>query len=886
MTFEGKRGGGRGKPPRRAFRPDHATEVDDELAFHLEMRAAELEARGVSASAARELALARFGDLAATRADCLDIARRKERRMARSEYFTDFLQDLQFGLRSLRRRPGFAAVAILTLALGIGATSAVFTIFDAVLLRPLPYPEADRLVRVHHVDREEWVLDGAFSPPDFEDFAPAADRFAALAPYFSEPGQSGVNLRGDQAPVRLRSAYVSAPFFPTLGIGPRLGRVFQPADLVPGKDRSLVISSRLWEGRFGADPATVGRKVDVDGEPFTIVGVMPSRFAFPEPDVDVWLPLSLIGEDDIPRRRFLRWMQVVGRLRPDVTPAAAQAQLDGLLAGLARAHPNSNEGWTESRVVPLLDSLVGGVRPALRILFGAVGLVLLIACANYANLLLARGTQRLRELGIRSALGAERRRLVRQLLTESLVLAVLGGAAGLALAYGGLAALRGMALEQLPRAQSISLDLRMIAFTFAVALVSSLVFGLAPALRGARLAAAATRGARGASERRGGLRSVLVVAETALAVLLLVGAGLLLRSLWTLTHTDPGFQPDGVLAVSLSYHGEIPPAERLQRHRELLDRVAAVPGVVGVGASKTLPLHGGGEPYSFHLPGRPDEEVRPAGGAVIVSPGYFRTLGIPVHAGREFSFADGDEGAPLGFVVNLALARQLWSDGQALGKSLMLGDFEGTVIGVVGDVHVDGLAADAPPTLYVGTHMAPRSSVKLYVRTAGDPVALAPAVRAAVAEAEPDLPIAELATLPEVIARTVVAPRFFATLLGLFSALALSLALVGLYGVLSFSVAQATREIGIRLALGAGRGTVVALVVGRTARLAGLGLVLGIAAAIAGGKVLAGQLHGVAPRDPATLAGVVVVLGAGALVAAWLPARRAAAVEPALSMRE
>ena len=875
----------RRRPLRRYFRPDPAVEVDDELAFHLEMRAAELEARGVPAAAARERALARFGDVTSTRAECLDIARRKERRMARSEYLVDFLQDLRFGLRGLRRRPGFAAVAILTLALGIGANSAVFTVLDAVLLRPLPYPDADRLVRVHHVDREEWVLDGKFSPPDFEDVAPGADRFASLAAYFSEPGQSGVNLRGDGEPVRLLSAHVAAEFFPTLGIGARLGRTFQPADLVPGKDRSLVISSRLWESRFGGDEGAVGRKVTVDGEPFTVVGVMPSHFAFPAADVDVWLPLSLIGEDDIPRMRGLRWMQVVGRLGPGVSPQAARAQLDGLLARLAAAHPDTNEGWTESRVVPLLDSMVGGVRPALRVLGGAVGLVLLIACANLANLLLARGTQRVRELAIRSALGAERHRLVRQLLTESLALALLGGSAGLALAWACLQALRGLPTEWLPRAQDLGLDLRVVAFTFAVALVSSLVFGLAPALRGARSAAAAARGNRGASERLSGLRAALVVAETALAVLLLVGAGLLLRSLWTLTHTDPGFRPDNVLVAGFSVHGEMSGEERVQQQQRLLRRMAEVPGVVAVGASKTLPLHGGGEPYTFGVPGR-EAEVRPAGGAIIVSPGYFEALGVPVLAGREYTFADAGADAPLRLIVNRALARQLWGEGQALGQTIAFGKTTGTVIGVVGDVRVEGLAAEAPATLYVGSHMAPRSSVKLFLRTAGDPATVAPAVRAAVAEVEPDLPIAELAPLTELIARTVVEPRFFATLIGIFSALALVLALVGLYGVLSFAVAQLTREIGIRIALGAERNRVVRMILGRTARLSGLGIALGLAGALAGGRVLAGQLHGVAATDPATLLAVATVLGAGAMIAGWLPARRAAAVEPAISMRE
>jgi predicted permease len=879
---------GRRRPLRRAFRPDPAADIDDELAFHLEMRAAELEARGLPPAAAREQALARFGNLTTARAECLHIARKKERRMARSEYLVDFLQDLRFGVRSLRRRPGFALVAILTLALGIGANSAVFTVLDAVLLQPLPYRDAERLVRVYHTNPAEAIDDGKFSPPDFDDIEPVAAHFEALGTFLAGVGQIGVNLQGETTPARLDAAYVSEGFFSTLGVGARAGRTFQPVDLVPGQDRSVILSSRLWEGRFGSDPEVVGRVVGIDGEPHTVLGIMPSRFAFPAPEVDVWLPLSRIGEDDIPRLRGLRWLEVVGKLRPGVEVAAARAQLDAVLGRLATAHPETNEGWTEARLEPLLDSMVGEVRPALLMLGGAVAIVLLIACANLANLLLARGSNRLRELAIRSALGAERRRLVRQLFTESAVLAGLGGIAGLALGLGGLRVLRGLALEQLPRAHDLSLDLRVVAFTFAAALASALMFGLAPALRssGAASAAAVRSGSKGASERLGGVRAGLVVAETALAVILLVGAGLLLRSLWALTETDPGFRSENVLTARLSFHGEQPPAVRAQRQARILARLAEVPGAVAVGASKTLPLHGGGEPYGFSLPARPDEEIRPAAGGLIVSPGYFRALDIPVLAGREYTLGDTEPDAAYGILVNRTLARQLWPEGEAVGQTVRFLGTEMSVFGVVGDVRVRGLAAAPEPALYISSHLTVRSAMSVFVRTAGDPAALAPAVRAAIAEVEPELPIAELAPLTELVSRTVVQPRFFATLLAIFSTVALALALVGLYGVLSFAVAQRTREIGIRLALGAERSRVVGMILGRTARLTGLGIAIGIAGALAAGRLIAGQLHGVAASDPPTLAAVAAVIGAGALLAAWVPARRAAAVEPAASMRE
>ena len=832
--------------------------------------------------------------------------------MARSEYLTDLLQDLRFSARSLWRRPGFTAVAVLTLALGIGANSAIFSVVDGVLVKPLPYAEPERLVRVHHANPAEGVWDGMLSPPDFEDAFTGLDRLQAVGTFFYQPAQTGVNLgaesrdegprrragdggrhrpvnlRDGGEPMRATATHVGAGFFPALGVAAQVGRTLHPAENVEGSDRALVISDRLWRGRFGGDPELVGRSVALDGEKYRVVGVMPPRFAFPAPEVDVWLPISLIGEDDIPTWRGLRWMQVVARLAPGATPESARAELDRRLAAIAAAHPDTNEGWTAAVVEPLHTSLVGDVRPVLRVLFAAVGLVLLIACANLVNLLLARGTARAQELAVRAALGAERRRLLRQLLTEGLVLSLLGAAVGLAFAVWGVRLLVALAAEHLPRAADIQPDLRLVGFTLAIAMASALLFGLLPALRWSRSAGTASLRGEGRSAVGGGererLRGALVVAETALAVLLLVGAGLLLNSLWRLVRVDPGFRSEGVLALSITFP-DMPDPEELPRRRDaVLARVRQVPGVVAVGGSKTLPLHGQGEPYGFALPERPDDTITPAGGAFIVTPGYFDALGIPLLRGRTFRPDEPTE-PPIGIVVNAALARQVWGTADAAGRRVMFGETPAEVIGVVGDVRTAGLGQPAEAAMYVGSHMAPRSTLKLFVRTQGDPARMAQAVRRAIHELEPDLPVSGVMPLEQLVSHTLVRPRVFATLLAIFSALALVLTMVGLYGVVSFAVAQRTKEIAVRVALGASRGNVLRMVLGRVARLSGLGLAVGLAAAFALARVLAGQLYGVGARDPLTFAVVAGALALAALVAGWVPARRAVRVAPAHSLR-
>ena len=811
-----------------------------------------------------------------------------------------WLTDLRYALRTLAKSPGFTFVALLTLGLGIGANAAIFSVVQGVLLRPLPYQEPERLVRVLHTHAEQGVMDGAFSPQDFDDLtrelAGPRGPWERLGAYFFTPGQSGMTLTGEGEPRRLEAAMVSAGFFPALGVEAARGRTLRPEENVPGADRVVLLSDRLWRRSFGADPRIVGGTLRLDGEAYTVAGVMPPSFQFPAREVDVWAPISLIAEDDIPHRRSLRWMHVVGRLRPGTSLERADVQTDALLARLAAAYPDSNEGWSAGRVVPLHEALVGDVRPALVVLLAAVAGVLLIACANLANLLLARATTRGRELAVRAALGAGRRRLVRQLLIESVVLALAGGALGLLLAAWGVDALVALAAGDLPRPDEVRPDAGVVAFTFGLSLLTGLAFGLLPAFRASRLAGLhevlKIRGRSGAPVRGGGggrgrslARNGLIVAETALAVVLLVGAGLMLRSFRALLDVDPGFRAENVLSLSLNFPDTIEEGRRAALRAEIIRRVEALPGVIAAGGAKTLPLGGGGEPYGFSVPGRSGAlaEVQPQAGGFIVTPGYFRALGIPVLAGRAFTERDGEEHPVI--VVNRALARQVWPGEPAVGKTLMLGEFRLEVVGVVGDVRSAGLAADPGSAVYIPSTLAPRSTMKLFVRTASDPLALAGAVRETIWQVDRDLPISDVAALPQVVAEDVARPRFLSVLLALFGALALTLAAVGLYGVVAYGVGQRTHEIGIRMALGAGRGRVLRGVVGQGMGWTLLGLALGLAGAFAATRLLAGLLFGVAPTDAVTFAGVALLLAAAAALASWVPARRAAATDPLTALR-
>ena len=806
------------------------------------------------------------------------------------------LDDLRHAARTLSKSPGFSAVAIATLALGIGANSAIWSVLSGVLLRPLPYQDPDRLVRIYYADPEQaGGLSAAFSPQDFADLSAELSTpgrqspFARIAASHFVPGLTGMNLTGGGEPERVDSATVSGAYFSTLGVAAALGRTIETADDAVGKDRVVVLSDGLWKRRFGADAGVIGRQVTLEGEPFTVVGVMPPSFALPAREVDLWAPISLVGEDDIPHLRGLRWMETVARLAPGATPDQATAAASAVFARLARAYPETNEKRDRAVVQPLRESLVGEIKPALLVLFGAVALVLLIACANLANLLLARTTTRRHELAVRVALGAGGGRLARQILTENVALALLGGGLGLALASWGVEALIALGGAELPRAEEVRPDGSVLLFTFGLGVATGLLSGLLPALRASRSEAreALREGGRGGSEGRRGrtARGALVAAETALATVLLIGAGLMVRSFWRLTHVDPGFRTENVLALSISLEdGKFAgPAEITRYQNRLLARIAELPGVTAVGGSKTLPLRGGGEPYDFAVEGR-EGRVSPEAGTFIVTPGYFRSLEIPLLAGRDFTPRDGVD-APPAVIVNQALARRLWPEGGAVGRHVRFGEKPVEVIGVAGDVRHEALAKPPAPALYLPNSLAPRSTTKIFVRTAGDPLGLAGAVRRAIGEVDRDQPISDLAPLSQLVSEAVVRPRFTTLLLGIFGALALVLAALGTYGVVSYTVSRRTHEIGVRMALGAGRGRVLGMVVRQASALTLSGLAAGLLMALALTRWLSGLLYGVSATDPLAFFAPPAALALVALCASYLPARRAAGLDPLVALR-
>ncbi len=799
--------------------------------------------------------------------------------------------DLRLALRNLRRRPSFAAIAILTFALGIGATTAIFSVVNGVLLARLPY--ADRLVEVRHRNEESPQMDGRFSPQDFADLE-AAGVFPQVASWWYAAGLSGANATLGESARRLAVAYADDEFFATLGAPPLQGRVFGAGEAA-ARERVIVLSERVWRGALNADPSVIGSTLRIDGEPFLVAGVMPASFQYPAASVDAWLPLTLLGDDDVPHIRSLRWLGAVARLAPGSDAATAQRSVTAVVERLARDHPDSNEGWTRAEVVPLHRAITGDARPALLVLLAAVTLVLLTACANVANLLLVRATERTREMAVRTALGAGRARVVRQMLTEHVVVALAGGIVGVALAYFALDALVALAGERLPRADTVSVDGTVLAVAIALSLFTGLLSGALPAWRGADvnvqsvLRESGRTGTDGPCGAR--LRGALVVAETALAVVLVIGATLMVRSFARLSAVDPGFDAEHVVSFGLSLPSElfgddpVAAAERRAAYRaRMFGTLRDLPGVTTVGASKTMPLEGGGEPFEFSSAPGGESDVRPEGGAMIVSAEYFRALGVPLLAGREFTERDAPPNAPA-LVVNAAFAERYWPGEAAVGRYLYTGDAPIEIVGVAADIRHDGVAVAAMPTVYLPSTFAPRSSQKVFVRTNGDPAAMMATIAAAMQGFDPDLPIVDLATLPQEVSATVAEPRMLTTLLGLFGGFALLLAALGMYGVIAYGVAQRTKEIGIRMALGARPRRVLGMVVGQAVGLALLGIAIGVLAAIALTRLLRSLLFEVSATDPVTFVAVPTVLLAVAACAALVPAWRAARVAPECAFR-
>ncbi len=801
--------------------------------------------------------------------------------------------DVRFGMRSLRRSPLTAGAALLALALGIGANSAIFSVVNGVLLEPLPYPDPDRIVLIHESNPGMGFPTFSVASQNFLDWRQQNRSFTALAALDSK----SVSLTGRGEPQKLRAETVSAEFWQVFGVARMpggVGRVFTAAEDTPANHRVAVLADGFWRRRFGADPAIVGRSLTLDGESYTVVGVAPPRFAFPARR-DLWLPLAV---DPAKADRAQHTYLVAGRLRPGVSLESATTEMVGLASRLAHLFPTTNEGWTV-RLIGLKEQIVKPIRPALLVLVAAVAAVLLIACLNVANLLLVRMAARERELAVRTALGASRGRLVRQVLTESVLLALGGSLLGLLLAIWGVHALVALGGTKIPRADSIAVDWKALAFTLSVAVGTGLLCGLVPALQssGRHLHDSLKEGGRAvAGGARGRLaRQALVLSEVAVALVLLVAAGLLIKSFSRLQSLDPGFRSQGVLTLALS-PAELrykEPKQQLAFYRELLARVARLPGVDQAGTAYPLPLGNDVMILNFAVGDRPYPRPQDAPAANVrwASPGFFRALGVRLLKGRVFDDHDTDTTTPVA-VLNRTLANQLWPGGEALQQRLTLDDPHQppvrwmTVVGVVGDVRHDSLDEDPGNEIYTAQLQSPMLNGTLVVHTAGDPQKLATPIRRIVQDLDPDLPVDQAQTMDEVIAASLASNRFNTVLLGLFAGLALVLAAVGVYGVVSYTVDQRTHEIGIRMALGAHRDDVLSLVLRQGMILVLIGLGLGLVGAFAATRQLASLVYGVSTNDPWTFAIVALVLAAVAFAANFLPARRATRIDPLIALRQ
>ncbi len=877
---------------RRIFQDRHIEhEIDEELEYHIERRKEDNLERGMSSAAAREEALRRFGDLAGVRKACRRIGLERVRAERRAEMLDQFRQDTGFAFRSLLKRPGFAAIAVLTLGLGIGGTTAIFSVLDVVVLRPLPYENPDDLVLFWGVETGMKSGSSGTAYPDFVDIEAAQSSFDGMAAWSSwRVAVTGADI----APSTLSTIWATHDLFLVLGVTQALGRPFTEDDARGDGERVVILSDAFWTNRMGSDRGVIGKTLALDGESYTIVGVMPSSFDF---GAQLYLPGEPVFEG---RSRGQHSHLVVARLKPGISMETAEADVVTIAAQLEKAYPETNTGRS-ARLEPLHEAVVSNVRPALLTLFGAVGLVLLIVCANVTNLLLARAIGREKEVAIRTALGAGRARLVRQLLTESLILALAGGMLGVLVAYSGIGLIKAFSPGDIPRLSEVAIDGRVLAFALLVTVATGVLFGLVPSLQASKadLQSSLKEGGRtsAAGARRPRLRQGLVVSEMALAVVLVAGAGLFMNSFLRLSRVDAGYAAKNVLVVPLALPASKYPWEEHERsvgfYEELIVRMKALPGVQAASAGYRHPLDGGWE-TSFQIAGilelpegeRPEARIRP------VQPGYFKTVGIPLIKGRDFT-ADDKPGAAGVVIVNESFARTFFPDADPIGHRLIKGTWwedeemptEFEVIGVVGDVKMDGLTAETPWAMYYPHSQWPFSDMNLVIRTAGAPSALANSVRSLVWEMDADLPVENIRTLAEIRSGAVSQERFQTTLLGLFAGLALGLAALGIYGVLAYAVAQRTAEIGLRMSLGARAADVLWLVVIQGMRLAGLGLFIGLLGAFGVTRLVSSLLFGVSPTDPITFAGVALILAAVAFAACALPALRASRVDPVTALR-
>ena len=802
-------------------------------------------------------------------------------------------RDLRYALRMVWKTPGLSLVAISILAVGIGANIAIFSVVRGVLLRPLPFPEPSRLVRVSMNNPTLPHHQRSFSPQDLEDFRRQQEVFTSVGAYWYSPSSSGTTLTGGDEPVHLETGYADSAFFTSLGMAPARGRTFLPTEDIHGNDAVAVLSDHLWQTHFHSDPQIVGKTIVLDGVPVLVSGVMPPSFTYPTPQVDVWLPLAQMTDNQIPHLRQLRWIDTVARLRPEIRIDQAQSASSLIIKRLETQFKETNEGLTAATVVDLRETISGDVRPLLLALFVAVALVLLMACANLTNLILARDKNRVREFAIRSSLGASQRALQSQSFTESILLAVISGALSLLIANVLARTLVALSAASIPRASDVHIDGSVIAFGGALAVFTGAVIGLLPAWRHSTAPIWESLKAAGIATTEDGQRKhgrdLLVTAQVAFACILLTATGLVLRSLWKLVTTDPGFRADHVLTVQLPlplYKFAEDRAKVAAYRTELIRRVSAVPGAVAVGASKTLPLEGGGEPYGFNVVDRSgvSQQFIPSAGAFIVTQGYFEALRIPVIAGRTFTERDLVEQKPV-VIINQSVARAYWPGEDPVDKTLLMGETKLSVIGVVGDVRNEGLTTQSGTAVYIPSSMAPRQKLDLFIRTTGDPISLAGSVRQAIRQFEPDQAITDISPLQQTVAETQAKPRFFTVVLSSFGLVALLLSALGIFGVISYNVRERTREIGVRMALGAVPSDVLRMVLKQAVRLLVGGAAIGMAAALVFGRFLSTLLYGVGPADPISLAGALFVLAAFAMVAAWIPARRATQVDPMVALR-
>jgi len=799
------------------------------------------------------------------------------------------LQDIRYGLRILVKHPGFTIVAVLALTLGIGGNTAIFSIVNGVLLSPLPFSDPDRLVVIWETNAQQGLDDWTVAPAKFIDWRDNSKSFEQVAAFW--PYQAS-NLYFGGEPERIPSAAVSHELFQVLATPPLIGRTFLPQEDSPGNDQVVVISHALWRRRFGSDPHLVGSALRIDGKSYTVVGVMPEGFSFPE-RAEMWLPIAFSPDET--KNRAAHIVHVIGRMKPGLRPDHAQSEMAVIANQLEKQYPATDSGWGV-KVVPMLDHLVGKMRPALLILLGSVGLVLLIACANVANLLLARAAARQKEIAVRTAVGATYKRLIRQLLTESIVLGLIGGALGLLLSYFMLRLLVAVIPEEVPRIQNIQINGWALGFTLLVSLLTGVVFGLVPALRYSRpdlneSLKGSFKGSTSGVDNKS-LRGLLVVAEIAISLVLMIAAGLMIKSLMRFQRVDPGFSSGNILTAQIRLASTKYPEDnqRAAFYQKVIKTVEQLPGVESAGAISTLPLGGDNLTFPIIIEGRipQSQSEMLTTNFRTVSPNYFATMNIPLKKGRFFNEHD-TETSPRVSVINETLANKYFPSQNPIGKRISItifgGPVEREIVGVVGDVRHSTLDAEPGSEVYDTYLQTPSPFMTLAVRTLTSPASMGPSLRRAVRDVDAEQPIFNLKSMEQVIADSLVLPRLSTVLLAVFAGVALFLAATGIYGVVSYSVAQRRHEIGIRMALGAEAGDVLKLALAQGVKLASVGVVVGLVGAFAATRLLSTLLYGISATDPITFVVVSIFLTGIALLATYIPARKAMKVDPLVVLR-